>query len=173
MMNSNQAGSNQPLQWLRLPRILSAYLAFAVLATAWGHFGITQVPRLYEKTVPYTGWSGFSVYPFTIIFVALTILTPMRSTGRKSVVGLLALGAIFGVWDTYENTWGSWAGRDDYSNPYLIYSPWRPLITVAVPLFWAALLISPPMNRSVKSVGRFHTPPDALFIRLMGLFMPS
>ena len=172
-MNPQNDGTSRPLQWWRLPWILNTYIAFAVLALAWGHFGISLFPRLYEKTVPFTGWSGLGFYSFSLVLMVMAILTPRRSSGRNAVVGLLVFGAVFGLWDTYEHTWGSGAGRDDQGNPFLIYSPWQPLITVGVPLIWAFMLISPPMNRWVKSTDRFHTPYMALFRQLMAPFVPS
>jgi hypothetical protein len=169
-MNS-QPDSTRCLRWHNPPWILWSYLVFAVLATVWQTYGIDYAPQFYKKTVPFTGWSGFSVYPFTLIIVIFAIM-PHHSRWIVYIAILLGTNVAFGLWDTCEHTWGSLAGRDDYGNPYLMYNPLQPLITVALPLFWAALLISPPMRRweGANQSDRFF---QAMMIRVMAPFMPS
>ena len=120
-------------------------------------FSVFYAPPLYEAIVPYTGWSGLTNYLFTLFFAASAIMT----RDRKPIYGvamLLGLFAIFGVIGIYWHTWGPDAGRPDFGNPYLVYHPWRPVFTVALPVAWLLLLISSTMRKPKNSLHRSDGP---------------
>ena len=150
-MNPNQVSSCQQfrMHWQNPPWILPAFLLFSVIATVIAS-SVFYAPHFDELIVPFTGWSGLSIYMFTLMGVIMAMFTPYRKA-IYDIAGMLALIAVFGLFDTYDHTWGSRACREDYGNPYLMYHPLRPLINIVLPLFWMTLLISPAMKRWVKS----------------------
>jgi hypothetical protein len=87
---------------------------------------------------------------FTLFFAMSAILTPQRKS-IYGVVAFLGLFVLFGTLDTYQNTFGPDAGREDFGNPYLIYQTYRPVFTIALPAFWIVLLTSPTMRKWIKN----------------------
>ena len=87
---------------------------------------------------------------FTLYFAIAAMVTPQRKP-VYAVAALLGLAVFFGGLEVYQHYWGSQAGRSDFGNPYLIYHPARPAITVGLPAFWLALLTSPPVRRWIKN----------------------
>lgn len=126
------------------PAILWAYLIFSLLATTL-HFTVFFAPRFNQRIVPFTGWQGLGYYMFTLYFIIAALTTPQTPArirfmrGVHFILGAAALIGIIDFWQFY--------GTPNFDNPYLTYSPWRPLITIALPLLWLALLISPTMKR--------------------------
>ena len=131
------------------PLLLRAYIAFALAATILSFSGFFA-PHLNAAMMPFTGWSALSLYMFTLFFAISAIFTPKRIQ-VYAVAALLGLAVIFGAFDTFSHTIGPVAGRPDFGNPYLMYSPWRPLFTIMLPAAWALLLLSPMMRRWVKN----------------------
>jgi hypothetical protein len=85
-------------------------------------------------TVPFTGWVAQGPYMSSILFAVLALLSDRRVI-RFGVVALLGLPVVFGLVEWYwEWPRASW-------NPYLAISMWRPVWTIAVPLFWIAVLL--------------------------------
>jgi hypothetical protein len=149
-MNMNTTVKPSPqLQFRQCHWILRAYVVFALLASVLFLSGFFA-RELQETIVPFTGWVGLSYYMYTLYFAKVAMFTP----NRKPVYGvalLLGFAIVFGGLEAYQHLWGSKAGRIDNGNPYLIYHPARPAITVALPAFWLALLISPSMKRWIKN----------------------
>ena len=155
-MNTTTASVGFWFRFTQAPLILRAYLVFAVFASVLS-FSVFYAPPLYEASGPYTGWSGLTNYLFTLFFATSAIQT----RDRKPIYGvamLLGLFAIFGVIGIYWHTWGPDAGRSDFGNPYLVYHPWRPVFTVALPVAWLLLLISSTMRKPKKSLDRGDGP---------------
>ena len=132
------------------PLILQAYLVFVLVASALSFSGF-YAPRLNAAIIPYTGWSALSWYLFTLFFAVAAILTPQRKQMIHAVAALLGLAVLFGALDTFNHTIGPEARTPDFGNPYLIYHPYRPVFTVALPLSWLLLLNSPFMSKWIKT----------------------
>ena len=149
-MNMNTTVNPSPqLQFRQCHWILRAYVVFVLLASVLSLSGFFA-RELHEIIVPFTGWSGLSYYMYTLYFAVVAMFTPRRKL-IYAVAALLGLAIAFGGLDAYQHLWGSKAGRIDSGNPYLIYHPARPAITVALPTFLLALLISPSMKRWIKN----------------------
>lgn len=149
-MNMNTTVNPSPqLQFRQCHWILRAYVVFVLLASVLSLSGFFA-RELHEIIVPFTGWSGLSYYMYTLYFAIVAMLTPSRKPVYL-VAALLSLVIVFGGLEAYQHLWGSKAGRIDHGNPYLIYHPARPAITVALPAFWLALLISPSMKKWIKN----------------------
>ncbi|SFI69605.1 hypothetical protein SAMN05421753_111171 [Planctomicrobium piriforme] len=91
-----------------------------------------------EALLPITGWSS----PF-YLFAAL--MFPFLG-GHHSTTGsirgylrfcrrLMVIALVFGIVDFVRTN-----GQEDFGNPYLIVSSWRPTWTIAVPFFWLTML---------------------------------
>lgn len=133
------------LQFRQSHWILRGYLIFAVVASVL-QLCLIVVGDLNEKLVPLTGWEGLFRYSFTLFFALLAMSKPHRKS-VGGITGLLAVFVALGCFDTYQHLWGYWAERDDFGNPYLMYHPARPVITVLLPGVWLVLLNSPSMRR--------------------------
>ena len=131
------------------PLLLRAYIAFALAASLLSLSGFFA-PHLSAAIMPFTGWSALSLYMFTLFFAISAIFTSKR-TQVYAVAALLGLAVMFGAFDTFSHTIGPAAGRPDFGNPYLTYSPWRPLVTMMLPASWGFLLLSPVMRRWIKN----------------------
>ena len=146
----NTAGSVGPWsRFARAPLTLRAYVVFVLVAFALS-LSTFYAPSLDAAIVPYTGWLGLYLYMFTLFFAMSAILTPQRKS-IYGVVAFLGLFVLFGTLDTYQNTFGPDAGREDFGNPYLIYQTYRPVFTIALPAFWIVLLTSPTMRKWIKN----------------------
>jgi hypothetical protein len=149
-MNMNTTVKPSPqLQFRQCHWILRAYVVFALLASVWS-LSSFFAGELHATVVPFTGWSGLSYYMSTLYFAIVAVITPNRKPVYL-VAALLGVVIVFGGLEAYQHLWGSKVGRIDNGNPYLIYHPARPAITVALPAFWLALLISPSMKRWIKN----------------------
>lgn len=137
---SLKAHSRKWPQWQNPPLVLLAYLVFAIFASVLG-FSVSFAPQFYELIAPVIGSTTFSFYFFTVHLVIFSIITP--GNGGRYVERMLLVGAIFGVVNFFLHVWR----KEDFGNPYLMYSPWRPFIEIALPLFWVGVLRSPTMTR--------------------------
>ena len=140
--------------WLRFtqaPLLLRGYVVFALVASTLS-FSVFFAPPLSAAIVPYTGWSGLTFYMFTLFFGISAILTPQRKQ-IYGVVALLGLAVLFGALDAFRHTLGPEAGTPDFGNLYLIYHPYRPVITILLPASWLLLLITPSMRKWTKNCG--------------------
>jgi hypothetical protein len=120
--------------------ILWTYLVFAVLATVV-QSSIFYAPRFYEVWVPVIGWGGLGLYCFTLQFAVMAMITSGLSF---RIDRFLWIATVYGVADF---CMGVVLLTDNSENPYIRYSPWRPLITIGTPLLWIVLLRSAPMRR--------------------------
>jgi hypothetical protein len=123
-----------------------AYIVFAVAVT-FADFIILPLTSddFREMLVPYTGWGASMPYIFTIYFsFAFIFETKRRMANRFSITGLLILVVALNAWRFSQSS------GDDFGNPYLTISPWRPIWTILIPSLWIAVLYSPRMNRFCK-----------------------
>ena len=118
-------------QDVRRKPVLMALLAFSLAVTGVFEYAGKD---FVAATVALTGWLAAGHYSSGIMFMAMALLSERKEL-RYGVTFLLAVGAAFGVEDWISR----WPRASE--NPYLAVSLWRPLWTVAVPLFWIAALL--------------------------------
>ena len=145
-MNSHSC-SRPRFEWQNPPWILRAYLVFTLLAAALAYC-VYYAPQLNRRIVPFTGWTGLFSYIFTLFFAILARFAPDRKKWIRAILLMHVLLTAQGVVDGFRHEWGS---QEDFGNPYLMYHPLRPLVTIGLPIVWGLLLISPPMRRWAKS----------------------
>lgn len=99
--------------------------------------------QLYEKIIPYTGWSpGFVYWVLAIIALQSTSKEkndnlPVNSIkSRYKIVCLLGVYLIFGLVEWIDNT----PEYFTHSNPYLRYEPLRIIYSIFLPLFWILII---------------------------------
>jgi hypothetical protein len=118
--------------------VLTAYLAFAMVALILCAASLFW-KALGELLVPLTGWTGLFVYLWTVFFALHALYQPNRTTFLLVVRVLGMITAIEACHTTY-HAMMAWTGQPDFGNPYLIYHPARPLMTVVIPAAWATAL---------------------------------
>jgi hypothetical protein len=124
------------------PFPLRVFIVFCVFVTV---FGYLVQPFLSDDIkgyiLPITGWSMAIPYSFNLIVIGAFLLNPKAHNRKLSFqygnVLLLALFIAFGLFD-----WATWSGGYE-GNPYLFKSPWRLVWTIAVPIIWIVVLLSP------------------------------
>lgn len=124
------------------PWVLVTYTVFAVAVSLTDFIILPRTSDAFrEKLVPYTGWGASMPYIFTIYFsFALIFERKRRMANRFSITGLLILVIALNAWRF------SQASGDDFGNPYLTISSWRPIWTILIPSLWIAVLYTPRMN---------------------------
>ena len=129
------------------PLVVTGFAAFCVLATVCEvllllYYGLTKsAPPFYERIVPFVGW--VPTIPFTFaLYWALVLRFRPRFMALLAALGMLSLGVFLGG-----VTFLSHYHRENYGNPWLTVSGWQLLFTVALPLVWAVLLLSPRVIR--------------------------
>lgn len=124
-----------------VPFVLKALLLFSLLTVAIDFYlNLFGPSEIKETIIPYTGWSLSTTYSFVAItlffFISGQATKPFMS---RNVIGLtLTLSIIFGV-ANFISTFG----HEDFGNPYLVVSQWRPIWTVLIPAIWISLLYTP------------------------------
>jgi hypothetical protein len=105
---------------------------------------LTFVGPQYVKamTVPFTGWSASMPYLFGLFFSFHLVFGPDRRFRHR--LGMVAPLLIYMVSGLVEY---ALPRGQDFGNPYLQVSPWRPLWTIALPMFWSLLLLLSPVFR--------------------------
>jgi len=93
-------------------------------------------------TVAFTGWNASMPYLFGLAFAfSLVFGRDHNFRLRLGIVGPLLVYVVFGVIE-YALPRGQ-----DFGNPYLQVSPWRPVWTVALPAIWSIVLLLAPIFR--------------------------
>jgi hypothetical protein len=105
--------------------------------------------QLYEKIIPYTGWSPGVVYGIIALFVVKNTSFETNDSNlanfiniRCKIVFFLGIYLIVGIYDWFDTT-PEWY---TVTNPYLRYEPLRPIYTIFLPLFWILIIGWPLMN---------------------------
>ncbi len=127
----------------RVPAVLVAFVAFSVLTTM-GSLALFWLPVLHERLVPFIGWGPAMPYTFGLIFAIALWWRPNR-VFHVAILGFLLLGAAFGAFEFLNRS------RETWGNPWLTVSVWRPIWTVALPLVWCGLLLSPGVVRYCRT----------------------
>jgi hypothetical protein len=132
--------------------ILRTYVVFVLFALAIS-MSVFYAPSLHAAVVPYAGWLGLSMYSITLFFAMFGMLTSHRRA-INGVVALLSLFVLFGAYDTFDHNWGLGARRENFGNPYLVYSACRPFFTIGLPVLWILLLTSKPIRTWIQNWGK-------------------
>ena len=133
---------------MNAPPELVLFAAFSAMVGV-GQLWLTFVgPKPWrDAAVPYTGWSGLMLYLFCLVPASQLIFAPDGvPRARRGIPAMLLLFAAFGL--------GSYlflGGKDNFHNPYLTVSPWQPVLTVVLPIAWAAALGICPAIRGRKA----------------------
>jgi len=99
--------------------------------------------QVYEKILPYTGWSpGFGYGILALITIQNTSLKTNDSnlanfiSIRKKVVYVLGIYLIKGIYDWFKKA------PEFYieTNPYLKYDPLQPVYAIFLPMFWILII---------------------------------
>jgi MFS family permease len=132
--------------WRDTPVELVAFVGFSALVVVLDAVVQAIAPEFAEESIQYTGWAASMPYLFGVIMG--TFLCVHRTTrGRIWLLVYLAFSAVWGGLEFWSDF-----GERDFENPYLRLSPYRPIWTVAIPLVWLVVLLSPRVKRycSVK-----------------------
>jgi hypothetical protein len=118
---------------------LLAFVVFAAVVTAFQFLLLLPgLNFLAEAIVPFTGWEMAFPYMtaamlFPIVFFSrrLPQHQALVQIFLQSNCHVLILAIVYGA-----VTFALSFGREDFDNPWLIVSVWRPIWTVAVPAGW-------------------------------------
>lgn len=110
---------------------LCVFLLFAASVNAFEELAARAVQ---EFVLPHTGWVPSAPYAFALFLVLYALLWGANTKARWLAIPFLSLQIAFGLRD-----WISLGPRAS-ENPYLHVSEWRPLWTVAIPLFWITVI---------------------------------
>jgi hypothetical protein len=148
MKNRLSSWSSFSLNFSTAPIELQCFFVFCTLATV---FGFLILPFLSEdmkgNIIPVTGWN--MAIPYAFNFVVLTSFfvrhgkTSARMNFQYGNILLVSIALVFGLYDLI--TWGG--GYE--GNTYLFRSPLRPLWTIALPIIWIVVLLSPRIKKYV------------------------
>jgi hypothetical protein len=105
--------------------------------------------QLYEKIIPYTGWSPGFMYGIIVLIVVKNTSFETNDSNlanfiniRYKVVFLLGIYLILGIYDWFDTTPEYYI----HTNPYLRYEPLRPIYAIFLPLFWILIIGWPLMK---------------------------
>jgi hypothetical protein len=105
--------------------------------------------QLYEKIIPYTGWSPGVVYGIIALIAVKNTSFETNDSNlanfiniRYKVVFFLGIYLILGIYDWFDTT-PQWY---TVTNPYLRYEPLRPIYAIFLPLFWILIIGWPLMK---------------------------
>ena len=119
---------------------LRTYAVFAVVATLFQTsliFWKSSEVHLFVTSI--AGSSPALGYMYGLFFVFSSIYVTDEKQRKKLRFGIIAplvLHIIFGLLSAFNH-------NGDYSNAYHQVSPWQPLFTIVLPLFWIVVLLSP------------------------------
>jgi len=145
--------NNNTSYWKRFKSNLSlapiefkVFVVFSFIETAISLclqiFGSKQ---LKESIIPTTGWLFFMPYLVTSLTVASqlsgNIIISGRARSRYFNIGFLAFYMLIMTIEALITS------GNDYNNPYLMISPWRPVWTIVLPAIWILVLLSPRIKR--------------------------
>jgi hypothetical protein len=157
--------------FLAAPLKLRVFAIFSLVVTVLGFTLPVLGPKhLLEEIIPFTGWNpalGYSglIMSFSIIYMKFPplLLPPdnksiarraLRHIYTKSVPWLMRLGLIapLAVQIVFGLLYDDKLPDNNFGNPYLTVSPWRPVWTVLIPALWIAILLLPSQNRKTPKL---------------------
>jgi len=90
------------------------------------------------QIVPDVGWAPTMLYSQITYFPIIVLITDHKHWKNiLRVVIFISLGMVvfWGFKDYYSHL-----GKEGYSNPYLMYGEYRPIIKIWIPTFWMTIL---------------------------------
>jgi len=128
------------------PFQLQIFFVFCVFVTVFGYLIQPFLPDgIKESIIPITGWNMAVPYSFNSIVIGSFLLNPKTINRKLNIqfgnILMLAIPIIFGLFDLV-----TWSGGYE-GNPYLFRSPWRPVWTLAIPIIWIVVLLSPGIKK--------------------------
>jgi peroxiredoxin len=136
MNNSADLSIQGKMSWRpRIPIGILAFIIFAILVTTidykltfWGPISLN------EKIVPITGWGMSTAYMMTgILAVFYCITRAHRMLYGMAAILLMNIG--IGIVDALKPV------GEDFGNPWLMVSPWRPVWSILLPGLWMIVVL--------------------------------
>ena len=124
-------------QVLRARLIVAAYIVFSIAVILFDHWSYTQ-KELHEWLLPMTGWTGLFLYRWTLMFAFFALIFTDR-TPVMILVQMLTTVTIIEFLTTIVHAIIAGFSSPNPENPYLMYDPVRPLLTVLPPSLWTAV----------------------------------
>ena len=149
--SAKRGGPEPPSWYTRLadaPPEMVLFAAFSAVVGV-GQLWLTFLgPKLWREVVaPYTGPNGFMLYLFCLVLASQLIFAPDGSPkAHRGITAILLLSGAFGL-----GFYLFHGQRYNFHNPYLMVSPWQPVLTVGLPLAWAVALGIRPAIRGRKA----------------------
>lgn len=128
----------------KAPYDLMVFLLFALTVVTFSFYlDLDANKELNASLIPYTGWGFGNSYMFPLFYIPIMLIASKASELktlallRCTVLALMLLQIYNGVEDYLSVT------PEDYvnPNPYLRYDALTPIYTIAVPSFWATLML--------------------------------
>lgn len=133
------------------PVELKAFIVFCFIVSVSSLIIQFILPRAIEETlVPITGWNMGFVYIFNMIISIGPMKNPHGKIGMLTSqygnILILVISTLFGLRDllTYDGGYTS--------DPYLSHSPLRPIWTIAIPIGWIIVLLTPRIKKYYQSL---------------------
>ena len=136
-------------QVLRARLIVAAYIVFSIAVILFDHWSYTQ-KELHEWLLPMTGWTGLFLYRWTLMFAFFALIFTDR-TPVMILVQMLTTVTIIEFLTTIVHAIIAGFSSPNPENPYLMYDPVRPLLTVLPPSLWTAVFWN--VGRNFVAVG--------------------
>ena len=137
-----------PASGTSVPKVISAFVGFCVFATAAECILIlfhNVLADAYARIVPFVGW--LPGLPFmAALYWAFQLRWRPSTFARRAAFFMLLLGAVLGLVKFLTSY-----RQANYGNPWLTVSAWQPVATVALPLVWFVLLLSPAVVRFCRA----------------------
>lgn len=130
--------------FIAAPLVFRIYTLFLVLCVI-----LTILPLLTPRLGFFHSAAGSTL--FLYMFTVHTLYLAMTRSSRSEtfwLAGFMVFLALVGVFDFYLSS-----GLEDFGNPYLIYSPIRPLITIGLPLVWMTAFLIHAKSLRKESIG--------------------
>lgn len=143
----------------RMPLVLQAYAGFAVIAcVVWlTSTGLLFLPGAARYLAPLNLGMALSAYIFTLYFAFSMPLQPHPRAMTLALVPMVSIALFSGIFDVARLRSDTLVAAIARANsPFMDFSPWRPVISIAMPLYWILLLLSPSVWRwnAAKNHGR-------------------
>ena len=124
-------------QVFRARLIVAAYIVFSIAVILFDLWSHTQ-KELHEWLLPMTGWTGLFLYRWTLMFAFFALIFTDRTPVMILVQMLKTVTVIEFLTTTFHAIIAGFSSPSP-ENPYLMYDPVRPLITVLPPILWTTV----------------------------------
>lgn len=122
-----------------IPRIVKLHVAFAACVTlAEGLLFLPDFKVAREAVVPLTGWAASMPYLGSLLMSPFLWLTRRHHQHRMVIrVYIEAFCSQLAIYSAISLIYFFFSfGREDYGNPYLMVSAWRPIWIGVIPAAW-------------------------------------